>query len=78
LKQLKYKENNRDRSVRSSEVSIEKRTDQRYVPYVAKKDEPKAKAREETTIIPKFRVSYRELIGMPEVSDKLKFPQKDK
>jgi len=76
LKQPKYKENNRDRSIRSSEVSIEKRAYQRYVPYVAKKDEPKAKAMEETTIRPKFQISCKELIGMPRVSDKLKFPQK--
>jgi len=75
LKQPKYKENSRDRSIRSVEVSIEKRANQRYVLYVAKKDEPKAKAKEETTIRPKFRVSCNELVGMPKVSDKLKFRQ---
>jgi len=40
MKQPRYKENNQDRSVRSSEVSIEKRADQRYVPYLTKKNEP--------------------------------------
>ena len=74
LKQPKYKENIQDRSVMSSEVSIEKRADQMYVPYLAKKDEPKVKDREETLIRPRFWVSCKELIDMPGVSDKLTFP----
>ena len=41
-----------------------------YVLYVAKKDEPKTKAREETEIRPKFRVSCKELLSMPRVADK--------
>jgi len=36
--------------MRSNEARTEKRTNLRYVPYVAKKDEPKAKTREETMI----------------------------
>jgi len=58
-KQPKYKEKNRDHSAKSTEVSTGKGTDQRYVPYVFKKDEPKTKAREETTIRPRFRVLQR-------------------
>jgi len=52
--QPKHKENNRDRFARSNEAPTEKRTNMRYVLYVAKKHEPKRKAREETTIKPKF------------------------
>jgi len=59
-----------------NKTSTEKRMDTRYVPYVARKDEPKMKVREESTIRPKFRVSYKELLSMPGVVDKLKFPQK--
>jgi len=76
LKQPRHKENNRDHSIRRNEASTEKRTNMWYVPYVAKKDEPKKKAREETTIRPRFRVSSKELLSMQRVADKLKFPQK--
>ena len=48
----------------------------RYVPYVAKRNEPKTKAREESVTRPQFRVSYKELLSMPRVVDQLKFPQK--
>jgi len=74
-KQPRYNENNRDHSARSNEVFIEKRTDQRYVPYVAKKEEHKTKAKEEMEIRPRFWVSYKEFIGMPRVADRLKFPK---
>jgi len=74
-KQPKHKENSRDRSSRSNEASTEKRTDLRYVPYVAKKEEPETRAREETMIRPRFRVSCKELLSMLGVADKLKFPQ---
>jgi len=48
----------------------------RYVSYVATRDEPKTKGREESDTRPKFRVSYKELLGMPGVADRLKFHQK--
>jgi len=48
------KESNRDHPLRVNEASTEKRTDSRYVPYVAKKDEPKVKAREVSTTRRKF------------------------
>jgi len=53
-KQPRPKESNRDRSLRVNETSVEKRTDSRYVPYVAKRDEPKMKAKEGSTTRPKF------------------------
>jgi len=75
-KQSRYKENNRDRFAKSNEAFIEKRTNLRYVPYVPKKDEPKTKVREETTIRPRFQGPCKELIGMAGVADRLKFSQK--
>ena len=75
-RQPRPNESNLDWPMRVNETSAEKRTDSRYVPYVAKKDEPKMKAREESTTRPKFRVSYKEHLSMPGVADKLKFPQK--
>jgi len=35
-------------------MSTSKKTDQRYVPYIAKKDKSKNQAREESLIRPKF------------------------
>ena len=46
------------------------------IPYVAKKEEPEIRAREETTIRPRFRVSCKELLSMRGVTDKMMFPQK--
>ena len=74
-KQPGYKENSWDRFVRRNETSTEKRKDSRYILYVAKKDEPKTKAKEETTIRLRFRVPCKELIGMAGVADRLEFTQ---
>jgi len=75
-KQPRHKENNRDRSNRSNKASAGKRMNPRYVPYVVKKEEPETRAREEATIRTRFQVSCKELLSMPGVADKLKFPQK--
>jgi len=74
-RQPRSKESNR-RPLWVNETSAEKRTHLRYVPYVGRKDEPKMKAREELIARPKFRVSYKELLSMLGVANKLKFPQK--
>ena len=76
MKQPRHKENNQDRSSRSSEASIGKRMNPRYVLYVAKKEKPETRVREETKIWPRFQVSCKYLLSKPGVVDKLKFPQK--
>jgi len=53
-KQPRHKESSRDHSMRRNGALTEKRTGPRHVPYVAKKDEPKVKAREKMTIRPRF------------------------
>jgi len=45
-KQPRPKESNKDWPMRVNETFVEKRTHSRDVPYVAKRDEPKMKARE--------------------------------
>jgi len=60
----KPKESDRVQPQRVNETSTEKRADLRYAPYVAKRDEPNSKSRDESTFQPKFRVSYKELLGM--------------
>ena len=52
-KQPRPKESNQNRSLRVNETSGKNRTDSRYVPYVAKRDEPKTKAREGSETRPK-------------------------
>ena len=47
----------------------------RYVPYVTKKEEPYTRAIKEVAIRPRFRVSCKELLSIPGVADKLKFPK---
>jgi len=54
LRQPRPKESDQARPLRVNETSAEKRTNLRYVPYVAKRDEPKTKAREESATQPKF------------------------
>jgi len=63
-------------SMRSNEAPTKKRTNLRYVPYVAKKDEPKTKVRDETSTRPRFRVSCKELLSMLGIDDKLKISKK--
>jgi len=60
-RQPKPKESSRDRPQWVLETSAEKRTDSRCVPYVAKKDESRGKAREEPQAQPKFCVLQRAL-----------------
>jgi len=76
LRHPKPKERSRARPLRVNGTSGEKRMDSRYAPYATKRNEPKTKARGESEFRPKFRVSYKELLGMPGEVDKLKFPQK--
>ena len=78
FRQPKPKESIRDRPLQVYETSTKKRTNSRYVPYVAMKDESRGKASEEPQTRPKFRVSYKELLGMARVVDKLKFLEKMK
>jgi len=72
----KPKDSIRARPLRVNETLAGKRMDSRYVPYLAKRNEPKTKAKGELTFRPMFRESYKELLGMLGVMDKLKFPQK--
>jgi len=71
LRQASPKEIDRARPLRVNETSTEKRMNSRYVPYVAKRNEPKTKAKEELATRSKFRVSYKELLSMPRIADKL-------
>jgi len=76
LRQPRPKESVRARPLRVNETSTKKRINSRYMTYVAKSDEPKTKAREDSDTQPKFRVSYKELLSKTRVADKLKFSQK--
>jgi len=61
------------RPIRANETSIEKKAEARQHPY--RKVESKEKGKEEE-VRPKFRISYKELIAIPAIAKKLRFPQK--
>ena len=75
-RQCRSTESSRARPPRVHETSTKKRMDLRYVPYVARKDKLKMKAKEDSTARPKFQVSYKELLSITGVTDKLNFPHK--
>jgi len=62
--------------VRVNEAKTEKRTNAKRAPYLARKNVPKAKAREDLEFRPKFEMTYKELLSIPGVVEKLKFPYK--
>jgi len=76
LRQTKPKERSRSRPLRVNETSTDKRTDSRRAPYPTGKSVPRAKAREDLAFQPKFWISYKELLTVPGVVEKLKFLQK--
>jgi len=56
-RQPRPKESSRARPLWVNETSAKKITNSRYVSFVAKRNEPKTKAREEPVTQPQFRVS---------------------
>jgi len=73
-RQTKVKEGSRSRSLMVNEATTEKKTNSRHVRYPNKKNASKAKAREDFLFRPKCRMSYKELLGIPGVVEKMKFP----
>jgi len=61
------------RPLRVHETSTGKKANTRHAPYKKSKVEARSK---EDEFRPKFRISYKELISIPAVSKKLRFPQK--
>jgi len=59
--------------MRVNETSTGKKAEVKHYPY--RKGEFKERGKEEE-VCPKFRISYKELIGIPAVAEKLRFPQK--
>jgi len=70
----KSKETNKaSQPLRVNETSTGKKAKTRHASY--RKNQFKARGKEEE-FCPKFRVSYKELISIPMVAVKLRFPQK--
>ena len=61
------------RPMRVNETSTEKKAESRLHHY--QKGESKERGKKEE-VYPKFRISYKELIAIPAVAEKLRFPQK--
>jgi len=66
-------ESKASRPMRVNETSAGKKGEARHHPY--RKGESKERSKEEE-VRPKFRISYKKLIAIPAVAEKLRFPQK--
>jgi len=75
-RQVKPKEGSRAEPLRLHEATTEKRSDARQTPYASRKSQPRTKARDDLPFRPKFRMTYKDLLGMPGMADKLRFPPK--
>ena len=60
--QTKPKKGRRSRPLMANKATTKKRTDARRAPYPARKNMPKAKAWEDLTFRPKFRMTYKDLL----------------
>jgi len=62
--------------MRVHEVVTEKRSDTRRAPYTPRKSQPRLKAKDDLPFPPKFRMTYKELLAMLGMTNKLRFPLK--
>jgi len=74
--QAKPKEGNRAQRLKVHEAVTKKRSDVRRAPYAPKKGQTMTKARDDLPFRPKFKMTYKELLAMPGMIDKLRFPPK--
>jgi len=71
----KYRESGRDHHPKNIDSSVNRRFDQRYIPYVAKKGDTK-EGMEGELLKMRFRISYKSLITKESVAKRLRFPKK--
>ena len=62
--------------MRIHEVATEKRSDARRAPYIARKNQPRTKKKEDMPFQPRFQMTYKELLSMSRMANKLRFPLK--
>ena len=74
--QARHKGGSRAQPLRVHEAVTEKRSDARRAPYTTRKNQPRTKTRDDLPFRPKFRMTYKELLGMLEMAEKLRFPPK--
>ena len=60
----------------SAEVSTEKRSPTRHTPYALKKRHIRSKAKGDLPFRHKFKMTYKEMLAIPGMTDKLRFPPK--
>ena len=62
--------------LRVHEAVTEKRSDTRRAPYTPRKSQPRTKARDGLPFQPKFKMTYKELLAISGMADKIRFPSK--
>ena len=62
--------------MRVHKTATEKKLSTRQTPYESKKNQSRSKSIDDLPYGPKFKVSYKELLAMPDIVSKLMFPPK--
>ena len=74
--QAKPREGGRAQPMRVHEAVTGKRLDTRRAPYAPRKNQARSKVKDNLSFLPKFRMSYMELLAMPGMAEQLRFPPK--
>jgi len=62
--------------MRVHEAATEKKLSTRRAPYAPKGRHFRSRAKDEFPFRPKFKMTYKELLAMPGLADKMSFPPK--
>jgi len=74
--QYKPRDGIRTQPMRVHETITKKKLSARWTPYESKKNQSRSKSIDDLPYGPKFKVSYKELLAMPDIVSKLMFPPK--
>jgi len=74
--QSKPREGDQAQPMRVHEAVTKKRSDTQRAPYASRKNQNRSMTKDEFPFLPKFKMSYKELLAMPGVADQLRFPPK--
>lgn len=69
-------ESNRTQPLRVHETATEKKSIARRMPYESKKNQPKSRSKDDLPFRPRFKLSYKELLVLPGIQEKLRPPPK--
>ena len=74
--QTKSRESSRAQPMRVHKAATEKRSPTRRAPYASRRGQFKSRAKDDLPCRPKFKMTYKKLLTMPGMVDKLRSPLK--